>query len=340
MTLREDLAAAQSAAAAEFASAKDAAAVESLRIGWLGRSGKLKELQKSFAAAPPEEKRTLGPLFNTLIKACESAFTAAQARVAAKGEDPPIDLTQPTRERRMGSIHPLSLLGAEIERVFTSMGYEIVDGPHVEFDEFNFTRLNIPKDHPARDHQDTFWLAGTGWSEPKLLRTHTSPVQARTYRSVVPPFRRVVVGRVFRYEATDATHGNTFTQVEGFAVDEGLTTAHMVGTIQTMLKAALGRPDIEVRLRPGYFPFVEPGFEVDVRYAKAEPGSRFAGWMELLGCGMIHPTVLEQGGIDPAKWQGFAFGMGLDRLAMIRHGITDIRVFSDGDLRALHQFGN
>jgi phenylalanyl-tRNA synthetase alpha chain len=169
------------------------------------------------------------------------------------------------------------------------MGYEIVDGPHLELDEFNFGRLNIPPDHPARDHQDTFWLANAEWKERKLLRTHTSSVQSRTYPRAQPPFRRVVVGKVFRYEAVDATHDNTFTQVEGFVVDRDITVAHLVGTIRTMIGAVLKRDDIEVRLRPSYFPFVEPGFEVDVRSPKAEAGSRFADWVELMGCGMIHP---------------------------------------------------
>ena len=211
------------------------------------------------------------------------------------------------------------------------MGYEIVDGPHIENEENNFTRLNIPDDHPARDAQDTFWL-DTG----SLLRTHTSAVQSRAYPQTQGPIRQVVVGKVFRYEEVDATHDNTFTQVEGFLVDEGITVEHLVGTIKTMLSAVLGRDDVEVRLRPSFFPFVEPGFEVDVRLAKGE--GPFAKWIELLGCGMIHPEVLQMGGIDAARYSGFAFGLGLERLAMIRHGITDIRLFNGADLRGLRQF--
>jgi phenylalanyl-tRNA synthetase alpha chain len=343
MTLSDDLAAAQSEALAGFAAAADGAAVEAVRVAFLGRSGKFKDLQKAFGAAPPEEKRTLGPLFNAAKDAIEAAWKAAQARLATTVADQAIDLTIPGADRRAGSIHPLSQMAAEVEEVFVSMGYAVADGPHIERDEFNFSRLNIPPEHPARDHQDTFWVeapgAGSSWQGPRLLRTHTSAVQSRTYPNVAPPFRRVVVGKVFRYEEVDDTHDNTFTQVEGFAVDRDLTVAHLVGTLRTMLTGLLRREDVDVRLRPSYFPFVEPGFEVDVRLTGADPASRFARWVELLGCGMIHPRVLEMGGIDPAQWQGFAFGLGLERLCMIRHGIEDIRVFNGADLRSLRQFG-
>jgi phenylalanyl-tRNA synthetase alpha chain len=342
MTLSEDLDRARDEALAGFAAATDAAAVEAVRVAMLGRSGKLKDLQKAFGAATPEEKRSLGPLFNQAKNAIEDAWKAAQARLAGNETDAPIDLTIPGPDRRPGSIHPLSQVAAEVEAVFVSMGYAITDGPHIERDEFNFSRLNIPADHPARDHQDTFWVEAPGsqWQGPRLLRTHTSAVQSRTYPTTAPPLRRVVVGKVFRYEAVDATHDNTFTQVEGFAIDRDLTVAHLVGTLRTMLAAVLRRDDVDVRLRPSYFPFVEPGFEVDVRLTGADPASRFARWVELLGCGMVHPRVLEMGGIDPTQWQGFAFGLGLERLAMIRHGIQDIRVFNGADLRSLRQFGS
>jgi phenylalanyl-tRNA synthetase alpha chain len=345
MSLGDDLESLKTDALAQFAAAGSAEAVEAVRIAFLGRSGRVKDLQKAFAGASPEDKRALGPRFNQCLEAVKNALTAAQGALSASESDAAIDLTLPGTSRRVGSVHPLSQIAREVEAVFTSMGYAVVDGPHIEEDEFNFGRLNIPADHPARDAQDTFWLTSAGWREgDRLLRTHTSAVQSRTYRLVgegllAPPFRRVVVGKVFRYEAVDATHDNTFTQVEGFVVDEHITVAHLVGTIRTLLNAVLKRDDIEVRLRPSFFPFVEPGFEVDVRQSSAEPGSRFARWVELLGCGMIHPRVLEQGGIDPARWQGFAFGLGLERLAMIRHGISDIRLFNGADLRSLRQFG-
>ena len=341
MGLREDLDQLRIDAIAAFAAATTADELEAARIAFLGANGREKELTKVFGTAAPEQKRELGPVFNQVKTALKEAFQTAQAGLAAHEADSPIDLTLPEGGRRKGSIHPVSQVAREVEQVFSSMGYAVVDGPHVELDEFNFTRLNIPADHPARDHQDTFWLANPAWGpgQAKLLRTHTSAVQSRQYPQLTPPFRQVVVGKVFRYEAVDATHDNTFTQVEGYVIDQNITVAHLVGTLNTMLKAVLKREDIEIRLRPSFFPFVEPGFEVDVRLTGADPSSRFSRWVELLGCGMIHPQVLSNGGIDPERWQGFAFGLGLERLVMIRHGITDIRVMHGGDLRSLHQFG-
>lgn len=334
-------AAAATEAEAVFAAATTVDEVETARIRFLGRSGLEAELQAVFAAAPGPDKRILGPAFNAAKQAMRSAWETAKARVAAVESDEPIDVTLPPRPRRPGSIHPLSRMAREVEAVFSSMGYEVADGPHVELDEHNFGRLNIPADHPARDHQDTFWV--TAGSERKLLRTQTSSVQSRTYAEVgagllTPPFRRVAVGRVFRNDAIDATHDVTFNQVEGFVVDRGITVAHLVGAIRTMLGAVLKRDDVEVRIRPSYFPFVEPGFEVDSRLSKEPEGSRLARWMELGGCGMIHPKVLEAGSPSLAGWTGFAFGMGLERLTMTRHQISDIRVFNGADLRALRQF--
>ncbi len=342
MSLSDDFLSLQQEAKTAFAAAAaaGAAAVEAARVALMGRSGKLKALEEGFAAAPGSDKRTLGPILNQVKTALKEALAEAQARVANREEDGPIDVTLPEQSRHIGSLHPVSQVAAEVEAVFTSMGYDIIDGPHIEADEYNFGRLNIPADHPARDAQDTFWLS-TG----DLLRTHTSSVQSRTYEKVgqdliKPPFRRVVVGKVFRYEAVDATHDNTFTQVEGFVVDKEITVAHLVGTIRTMLTAVLKRDDVDIRLRPSFFPFVEPGFEVDVRLTSVESSNRFSRWVELLGCGMIHPKVLQAGGIDDKQWQGFAFGLGLERLTMIRHAIADIRVFHGADLRSLHQFGS
>lgn len=330
-------------AAARFAAATSSAAVEELRIAYLGRSGRLKELQEGFTAAPGEAKRTLGPALNACKEAVKQAWEAAAARLAAGTSDSPIDVTLPMPARRPGTIHPVSQVALEVERIFSSMGYEIVDGPHVELDEFNFGRLNIPADHPARDSQDTFWLVHPS-GEPRLLRTQTSAVQARLYQRIgqglaKPPLRQVVVGRVFRYEAVDATHDNTFTQVEGIVLDRDITVANLVATLRTTLVALLKREDVEIRLRPSFFPFVEPGFEVDVRLTKADPSSRLSRWVELLGCGMIHPRVLELGSQGLSEYTGFAFGIGLERLTMMRHGIADIRVFNGADLRSLHQFG-
>jgi len=339
MALIDELSRLRSEGETAFADAADADALESARVLFVGaRNGRFSVLKEEFSALPGDQKRSVGKLLNEVDAALKAAFAAAKQRLESIAVDAPIDLTLPERSHRTGSIHPISQVAKETEEVFASMGYAVVDGPHVEEDEFNFGRLNIPADHPARDSQDTFWLS-TG----KLLRTHTSSVQSRTYAEVAagrlaPPFRRVVVGKVFRYEAVDATHDNTFTQVEGFVVDQTITVAHLVGTIRTMLAALLKRDDIDVRLRPHFFPFVEPGYEVDVRLLKGE--GRLAKWMELLGCGMIHPHVLRAGGIDPAQWQGFAFGLGLERLAMVRHQIGDIRLFNGADLRGLRQFGS
>ncbi len=346
MALADDLELARTEAEAGFAAATDAAGVEAVRIAFLGRQGRLKALQDAFRSAPPEDKRVLGPKLNASKSAIEAALQMAQARVAAVETDAPIDLSEPKPRQRPGSLHPLSVLAHEIEDVFRSMGFAVIDGPHVELDDYNFTRLNIPENHPARDAQDTFWLDHPRHgANSRLLRTHTSSVQSRIYQLAgagkLPkdqPFRYVVVGKVFRYEAIDATHDNTFTQVEGFVVDREITVAHLVGAIRTMLGAALKRDDVEVRLRPAFYPFVEPGFDVDVRAPGADPSVRYHRWMELMGCGLIHPDVLAAGGIDPNQWSGFAFGMGLERLAMIRHGIADIRVMNGADLRSLRQF--
>ena len=331
MPLADDLKTLQSDGTAQLSTADDTQALEQVRIDLLGRNGRLKELSKAFKQAPPEQKRELGQLLSAVTQTLRETFEERQQQLAFAGEADPIDISEPRPRHVCGSIHPISRVAWEVEQVFSSMGFDVVDGPHVEEDEYNFGRLNIPADHPARDAQDTFWLS-TG----KLLRTHTSSVQARTYPVAELPLRRVVVGKVFRYEEVDATHDNTFTQVEGFIVDEGITVGHLIGTLQTMIRGVLHRDDVEVRLRPSFFPFVEPGFEVDVRSSSAT--GRFANWVELLGCGMIHPNVLRAGGIDADRYTGFAFGLGLERLTMIRHGIDDIRLFNGSDLRGLRQF--
>jgi len=337
MGLIDDLAAVRTEGEAAFQQATDADTLEAARVTFLGaRNGRFTACKDAFSALPGPEKRTVGKPLNEVDQALKAAYAQAKDRLTSAADEAPIDLTLPGSSPRRGAIHPINQVAAEVEDIFRSMGFAVVDGPHIEEDEFNFGRLNIPADHPARDAQDTFWL-----SNGKLLRTHTSAVQSRTYAEVAagrltPPFRRVVVGKVFRYEAVDATHDNTFTQVEGFVVDKDITVPHLVGTIRTTLTALLRRDDVEVRLRPHFFPFVEPGFEVDVRLTHGE--GRLAQWMELLGCGMIHPNVLRAGGIDPDEWQGFAFGLGLERLTMIRHQVGDIRLFNGADLRGLQQF--
>lgn len=244
-----------------------------------------------------------------------------------------IDITEPALPQKLvGHAHPVSIVRQQLEDVFTSMGFIIEDGPELESEFYNFEGLNIPKDHPARDSQDTFYIKGhPNW----LMRTHTSPVQLRAMQKYGAPLRTVALGRCFRNEATDAKHGHTFHQIEGLLIDKGISVAHLKSTLYEMVKKIFER-DMEIRLRPGYFPFVEPGFELDIKYTKKDSGKEF--WMEMLGCGLVHPNVLEYGGIDSKKYSGFAFGTGIERLALLKYEIDDLRLLQSGDMRFLEQF--
>lgn len=246
------------------------------------------------------------------------------------------DSLRPLASKERGSLHPISQIQYEIEDIFTSMGFSVMDGPEVETDENNFGALNFTEDHPARDMQDTFYT-----SDGNLLRTHTSAIQVRALRKLKPPFRIIAPGRVFRYEEVDASHENTFYQVEGMVVGENISVAHLIYTMETLLSRVF-RKEIKTRLRPGYFPFVEPGFELDINCLVCNGDGcsvcKHSGWLELLPCGLVHPNVLESAGLDSKKWTGFAFGLGLDRLVMMRYGIHDIRYFQSGNLRFLKQF--
>ncbi|MFT5154111.1 MAG: phenylalanyl-tRNA synthetase alpha chain, partial [Planctomycetota bacterium] len=260
---------------------------------------------------------------------------SAELDAQRAGGDFDATLGGPQQER--GSLHPVTQVTRELEDLFLSMGYHILDGPEVELDHYNFEALNIPKDHPARDSQDTFYCDQDG---DIVLRTHTSPVQVRAMERLKPPFRAVVPGKVFRQETTDASHDHTFHQMEGLVVGKGISVGHLIGAMKTLLRGIFGR-EIEIRLRPGYFPFVEPGFELDARCPFCESGCsvcKRTRWIELLPCGLVHPNVLLAGGIDPEEWSGFAFGLGLSRLVMLRHGIDDVRHLLGGDLRFLEQF--
>ncbi len=249
------------------------------------------------------------------------------------------DPTLPGARVERGSLHPITQVTRELEDLFTSMGYVVLDGPEVERDWYNFEALNIPKDHPARDSQDTFYIAGTSDND-LVLRTHTSPVQVRAMERMRPPFRAIAPGKVFRQETTDASHEHTFHQMEGLVVGKDISVGHLIGAMKTLLRGIFGF-DLEVRLRPGYFPFVEPGFELDARCPFCKTGCsvcKQSTWIELLPCGMVHPNVLKAGQIDPEEWSGFAFGLGLSRLVMFRHKIDDVRHLLSGDLRFLEQF--
>lgn len=326
---------------AAFASAASAQDLEEARVEALGRKGTLAQISKEFGKLAPEERARLGKLLNSVKQDLESEYERKnrwfeQAELAERLENEWIDVTLPAPGVRPGSLHPVTQLQNEIEDLFTSLGFAVLDGPEVETEEHNFDALNIPPTHPARDMQDTFWL-----SNGHLLRTHTSPVQVRGMRKLGPPLRMIAPGRVFRNEEVDASHEHTFYQLEGMMVDRDVSVANLIYFMKTLLSGIFKR-DVTVRLRPGYFPFVEPGFELDIHClicdGKGCPVCKYSGWVELLPCGLVHPNVLRLSGINPEEWGGFAFGLGLTRLAMMRYGIDDIRQLQGGDLRFLNQF--
>jgi phenylalanyl-tRNA synthetase alpha chain len=268
------------------------------------------------------------------------AQAAAHARVEAERKGTGFDATLPAARTERGALHPIVAVTRELEDLFTSMGWTVLDGPEVETEEFNFDALNIQPDHPARETMDTFWVATPPGAPRLVMRTHTSPVQVRAMKRLKPPFRAIVPGKVFRNESVDASHEHTFHQMEGLVVGKGISVGHLIGAMKTLLRGIFGR-DIEIRLRPGYFPFVEPGFELDARCPFCTQGCsvcKRSTWIELLPCGMVHPNVLRAGGIDPEQWTGFAFGLGLSRLVMLRYSIDDIRHLLGGDVRFVAQF--
>ena len=327
---------------ARIASALSADDLETVRVETLGRKeGALTLIGKEMGKLPPEDRKRVGALLNAAKQKIEEAldlkkrqFAGAeqQARLDAEW----IDLTLPAPGPRRGHLHPITQIQRELEDLFVSLGFTVLDGPEVETEHHNFDALNIPPDHPARDMQDTFWLDGG-----HLLRTHTSPVQVRGMEKLGPPLRMIAPGRVFRNESIDASHEHTFYQLEGMMVDRDISVAHLLYFMRTLLTAIFKR-EVTVRLRPGYFPFVEPGFELDIQClicgGPGCPVCKQSGWVELLPCGLVHPNVLRMSRIDPDQWNGFAFGLGLTRLVMMRYGIDDIRHLQGGDLRFLEQF--
>ncbi len=326
---------------ARFGYAASLHELEEARVEALGRKGTLAQISKDFGRLMPEERSALGKLLNSVKQNLESAYEEKKARfeqlhLSQRLATEWIDVTLPAPGVRPGSLHPVTQVQWEIEDLFTSLGFAVLDGPEVETEEHNFDALNIPPAHPARDMQDTFWL-----SSGHLLRTHTSPVQVRGMRKLGPPLRMIAPGRVFRNEEVDASHEHTFYQLEGMMVDRDVSVANLIYFMKTLLSSIFKR-DITVRLRPGYFPFVEPGFELDIQcLICGGPGCavcKQSGWVELLPCGLVHPNVLRLSGIDPEEWGGFAFGLGLTRLTMMRYGIDDIRQLQGGDLRFLTQF--
>ncbi|HEV2445435.1 MAG TPA: phenylalanine--tRNA ligase subunit alpha [Candidatus Sulfopaludibacter sp.] len=331
----------ESRSLARIASARSPEELEAVRVEALGRKGTLAEIGKGMGKLAAENRARVGRLLNGAKQKIEEALEARKREfdagtLAARLDSEWLDLTLPAPGARRGHLHPITRIQQELEELFTSLGFAVLDGPEVETEYHNFDALNIPRDHPARDMQDTFWLEGG-----KVLRTHTSPVQVRGMERLGPPLRMIAPGRVFRNESVDASHEHTFYQLEGMMVDREVSVAHLLYFMKTLLSAIFHR-DVTVRLRPGYFPFVEPAFELDIQCLICGGAGcavcKQSGWVELLPCGLVHPNVLRMSGIDPEQWGGFAFGLGLTRLAMMRYGIDDIRQLQGGDLRFLEQF--
>ena len=331
-----------------ISAAGDAAALEALRVEYLGKQGSISALLKTLGAMAPEARQIEGPKIHALRETVTGALAARKAAIegAALAEQlarDVLDLTLPAPVQPRGSVHPVSQVMDELAEIFTDLGFSVATGPEIEDDWHNFTALNIPETHPARAMHDTFYfpreLARDG--KRMLLRTHTSPVQIRTMQSAPPPIRIIAPGRVYRSDS-DATHTPMFHQIEGLVIDKGITLGHLKWTLETFLKAFFERDDVVLRMRPSYFPFTEPSAEVDVGYSLAG-GKRVVGgaegWMEVLGSGMVHPRVIAACGLDPDVWQGFAFGTGVDRLAMLKYGMDDLRAFFDGDIRWLRHYG-
>jgi phenylalanyl-tRNA synthetase alpha chain len=328
---------------AEIGAAATLDALESVRIALLGKQGTISALLKTLGTMTPEERANEGPRINGLRQTASDAIAARKAALEAAALDARlaserIDMTLPAPERPRGSVHPVSQVMDELAEIFADMGFAVATGPEIEDDWHNFTALNIPETHPARAMHDTFYIDG---APDMVLRTHTSPVQIRTMTSQKPPIRIIAPGRVYRSDS-DATHTPMFHQIEGLVIDKGLHLGHLKWTLETFLKAFFERDDVVLRLRPSYFPFTEPSVEVDVGYT-IEKGKRIIGgsegWMEVLGSGMVHPRVLANCGIDPDEYSGFAFGTGVDRLAMLKYGMDDLRPFFDGDVRWLKHYG-
>ncbi|MCL2811892.1 MAG: phenylalanine--tRNA ligase subunit alpha [Clostridia bacterium] len=326
---------------ADLCEVVDSQTLEALRLRVLGRKGEITTLMRVLGQVPPEERPAIGQLINDAREKAAGWLDTLAMRIAVHERTEAlaretIDVTQPMWERRLGNLHPINLALDEILDVFTGMGFEAVEGPEVELDLYNFELLNLPKNHPSRDAQDTFYI-----EENIVLRTHTSPVQARTMLERKPPIRIVCPGRVYRADEFDATHSPVFHQLEGLMIDEDVTMGDLKGTLDAFAKR-LYDPDIATRFRPSFFPFTEPSAEVDLTCVSCRgQGCRVCkgtGWIEVLGAGMVNPKVLELCGIDSQKYSGFAFGMGLDRIALLRYGVQDLRLMFEGDMRFLRQF--
>ena len=339
--MKEQIAAICREAEARVAECTGEKEIDELRVKYLGKKGELTALLKQMGGLSPEERPAMGKLVNEAKAQLEEIISAKAAKLAAaaqteKLKSETIDITMPAKRKAVGGLHPLSIVLDDMIDIFQSMGFDVLDGPEVETDHYNFECLNVPADHPARDMQDTFYLA-----ENLLLRTQTSAAQIRTMETRKPPIRVICPGRVFRADEVDATHSPVFHQIEGLVVDKGITMCDLKGVLEQFAHEIYG-PDTKVKFRPSFFPFTEPSVEVDVSCSECGgKGCRVCkggGWIEILGAGMVHPNVLRSCGIDPEVYSGFAFGIGLDRLTTTRYKISDIRLLFENDKRFLEQF--
>ncbi len=342
-----DLKALQAEIAAAIVAARDERELEALRVATLGKKGSISERLKTLGSMSPEERKTAGAELNALRDATAKNIEARRAVFAelaleARLKSETIDVTLPARPETQGSVHPVTQVWQEVIAIFGDMGFSVAEGPHIETDWYNFGALNIPPEHPARQEHDTFYFnPKPGSTERMVLRTHTSPVQIRSMETMQPPIRIIAPGRTFRSDS-DQTHTPMFHQVEGLVIDEGTHLGHLKGTLEAFCKAFFEVDEVKMRFRPSHFPFTEPSMEVDIG-CSWEGGELKIGvgdsWLEILGSGMVHPNVIRAGGLDPDKVQGFAFGMGIDRIAMLKYGIPDLRAFFEADLRWLRHYG-
>ena len=333
---------------ADVAATADDAALEAVRIAALGKNGTITALLKTLGALPPEQRKSQGPLINGMkdrvnaaLAERRDAFKAAALEARLNTES--VDVTLPVREApaEIGRVHPITQVIDELTAIFADMGFAIAEGPDIETDDYNFTKLNFPEEHPARAMHDTFFFNPKPDGTRLLLRTHTSPVQVRTMLDQKPPIRVIIPGRTYRCDS-DQTHTPMFHQVEGLVIDKGSHLGHMKWILEEFFKAFFEVDRVGMRFRPSFFPFTEPSLEVDIQYRRDKGEIRFGegeGWMEILGCGMVHPNVLRNCGLDPDEYQGFAWGMGIDRIAMLKYGMPDLRAFFEADVRWLSHYG-
>jgi phenylalanyl-tRNA synthetase alpha chain len=332
----------------DIAAAHDEASLEAVRVAALGKSGSITALLKTLGTLQPEERKTQGPSINGLKDRVNAALAARRdefksAALEARLTTESVDVTLPVRETaaEIGRVHPITQVIDELTAIFADMGFAVAEGPDIESDDYNFTKLNFPQDHPAREMQDTFFFNPKPDGSRLLLRTHTSPVQVRTMLSQKPPIRVICPGRTYRCDS-DQTHTPMFHQVEGLVIDKGSHLGHLKWILAEFCKAFFEVDDVKMRFRPSFFPFTEPSLEVDIQCRRDKGEIRFGegdDWLEILGCGMVHPNVLKNCGLDPDEYQGFAWGMGIDRIAMLKYGMPDLRAFFEADVRWLSHYG-